>query len=89
MQEYVTGPEALGPRVVAVKPSDDYQLLLTFSNGEKRRFDAHPLLTLPAYQKLQNKAFFEAVSVAFGTVQWPCDIDCCPDSLYAKSVPVQ
>ena len=88
MQEYIIGPEALGPRVAAVKPGEDYQLLLTFTNGEMRRFDAHPLLALPAYHKLQCKAFFKTAAIAFGTVQWPDDIDCCPDTLYAKSVPV-
>ena len=88
MQEYITGSEELGPRVVSVVPDDDYKLLLTFTNGEKRLFDTQPLLNLPMYRRLQNRTFFLSASVAFGTVHWPFDIDCCPDSLYAKSVPV-
>ncbi len=89
MQEYMEGRETLAPRLAAVKPLPDYELELTFKNGEKRRFDARPLLTLPAYRKLQNKAFFDAVTVAFGTLQWPCDIDYCPDCLYENSRPIQ
>lgn len=89
MQEYIEGREPLAPRLAAVKPLKDYELELTFANGEVRRFDAHPLLALPAYQKLKNKTFFENVTVAYGTLQWPCDIDYCPDCLYENSRPAQ
>ena len=32
--------ELLGPRVVHVQPSEGYKLILTFTNGERRIFDA-------------------------------------------------
>ncbi|MDR3012506.1 MAG: DUF4160 domain-containing protein [Chitinispirillales bacterium] len=34
-------------------------------------------------------AEFEAVGVDHGSVQWPKDIDYCPDTLYMESVPVE
>lgn len=83
---HITGKEPLLPRLSAVQVQPGYQLLLTFRNGERKRFDASPLLHLPAYQAL--KETFPAVRVAYGTAVWPGDIDICPDLLYLKSVPV-
>ncbi|HML47550.1 MAG TPA: DUF2442 domain-containing protein [Clostridia bacterium] len=81
------GKEPLGPRVVSATPVDDYRLDLTFSNGERRIFDAKPLLNHRVFAPLKNKGFFESVTVAFGTIAWPGDIDYCPDTLCQQSVP--
>lgn len=85
--DIVYGPEPLGPRVVSVRPMSDYWLDITFDNGERRMFDVKPILTAPAFKPLQNKGFFDSVSVAYGTIIWPGDIDYCPDTLYMQSVP--
>ena len=79
--------EPLGPRVVAVTPDANYVLHITFDNGEKRRFDAAPLLKFPAFSRLQTESFFRQVKPAYGTILWPNDIDYCPDTLYAQSQP--
>ena len=79
----------LGPRVTAVAPMGGYKLLLTFNNGERRVFDARPLLSTRAYKPLENAGFFELVKVAHGSILWPNDIDYCPDTLYAESVLAQ
>lgn len=78
----------LGPRVTEVVPSDNYELIITFNNGEKRKFDAQQLLDMKVFEPLKNIAFFKSVKVEFGTVVWPRDIDYCPDTLYAQSIPV-
>lgn len=85
--EYIHGKEALLPRLSAVEVCPDYQLLLTFKNGERRRFDASPLLSLPAYKPLRN--VFPSARVEFGTVVWTGDIDVSPETLYLRSVPVE
>jgi len=77
----------LGPRVLTATPTDDYKLILKFTNGELRIFDAQPLLGFAVFQPLANKSFFQSVKVAYGSVLWPQDIDYCPDVLYAESVP--
>jgi hypothetical protein len=77
----------LGPRVVAVEPMDDFRLFLTFTNGEKRIFDAKRLFKMPVFKLLRKKPFFETVKVDHGSVTWPGDIDYCPDTLYMESVP--
>ena len=82
----IIGKEELLPRVAAVEACPDYHLLLTFKNGEKRRYDAQPLFSLPAYKNLKN-VFFQ-VQAAYGTAVWPGDLDVSPDTLYLKSVPV-
>lgn len=89
MQDNIVYGKPLGPRVLSVSPLEDYRLSITFTNGEQRIFDAKPLLSIGVFQKLQSKHFFDSVKVAFGSVQWPQDIDYCPDTLYAQSTPAK
>ena len=49
----------MNPRPVAVTPLENYELLITFQNGEKKIFDAKPILSLPLYAPLKNKGFFD------------------------------
>ena len=84
--KYTNGKEDLPPRLPAVEICTNYQLLLTFRNGEKRRYNAQPLLDLPAYRNLPR--VFSAAQVAYGTVVWPGDLDVSPDALYLNSSPV-
>jgi hypothetical protein len=37
--------------LVAVQPRPDFQLDLEFKNGEKRRFNMHPLLTMKPWNR--------------------------------------
>jgi hypothetical protein len=88
MSEAILYGEPLKPRVMSVDATDDYCLYITFTNGEKRVFDARPLLSLPAFKLLKNISFFKSVDTGFGTIVWPMDIDYCPDTLYEKSIPI-
>ena len=45
----------MNPRPVAVTPLENYELLITFQNGEKKIFDAKPILSLPLYAPLFEK----------------------------------
>ena len=44
----------LSPRVKQVEPTDDFELLLTFNTGEKKKFDAKTLFQYPIYAPLKN-----------------------------------
>jgi len=79
--------DQLGPRVTDVTPTDDYCLILTFTSGERRIFDAKPLLEMAVFEQLAIKSFFKSVKVAYGSIIWPQDIDYCADTLYMESVP--
>jgi hypothetical protein len=76
-------------RVKEVTPLENYRLLLKFTNGEKRLFDAKPILKYKCFEKLKNKGFFRLAHVAYGTVIWTEDVDYCPDCLYIESKPVK
>lgn len=73
-------------RVKAVRPLDDLYLMITFSTGEKRIYDATPLLKYPVYQALKDKSVFERVYVECGTLVWnDGEIDIAPENLYKNS----
>ena len=72
-----------------VQPQVDYNLLLTFANGEKRVYDASPLLGEDIYSQLKNKDFFLKARAECGTVVWSDDVDIAPEHLYECSVPVK
>ncbi|MBQ9528354.1 MAG: DUF2442 domain-containing protein [Fretibacterium sp.] len=73
--------------VKSVCPTEDYTLLLTFASGERRVYDARPLLEERLYIKLRNPGFFKKAHAEYGTVVWTDDIDIAPEHLYECSVP--
>jgi hypothetical protein len=66
--------------VVQVKTTTDFQLELGFQNGEQRRFDMRPLLTMRPWNRIGSS--FHRAKVAYGTVIWPGEIDIAPEMLY-------
>ncbi len=79
----------MNPRIAAVAAHDDHTLLLTFANGETRRFDMTPYLGYPAFEPLRQLSFFKLARAGHGTVTWPSEIDFDPDTLYLEGVPVE
>lgn len=77
----------LNPRVTSVQPLPQYQLLLEFSNGERKIFDASPYLHSGAFTQLRNPDTFNAVRVVFGSVEWPGEIDLSYDTVYLEGKP--
>ena len=64
----------MNPRPTDVKVLDNYELLILFQNGEQKIFDVKPLLNLPLYQPLQNKALFHSAKADGMCVCWNDDI---------------
>ena len=79
----------MNPYVKSVKPQDDYYLLLTFRNGEKRIFDLKPYLDKPVFARLKNIAQFKTARVVSGSVEWQADVDLSYDTLYLESKAVK
>ena len=71
---------------INVKPMDNYQLILTFDNGEVRRFDVTPYLDDMFFSPLRNVRVFNTVRVNPISIEWDGGIDICPDELYHNSV---
>jgi hypothetical protein len=69
-----------------VKPQDDYLLLLTFENGEKRQFDMKPFLDNGIFQELKDIRLFNTVKPSFDSIEWDNEADFDPEVLYEKSV---
>jgi hypothetical protein len=68
-----------------VQPQDDYLLLLTFENGEKRQFDMKPYLSLGIFSELKDVTLFNTVRKSFDTIEWENAADMDPETLYQNS----
>ncbi len=68
-----------------VKPLEDYELLLTFENGEERVFDVKPYLEIGKFKELKNKSLFKSVKISFDSIEWANQLDLDPELLYEKS----
>lgn len=79
-------PNPPAPLIQSVKPLDDMMMLLTFTSGEKRLYDATQLLAYPAFQPLKDEAVFRNARVEYGAVTWADgEIDIAPETMYENS----
>ena len=88
-------------RITKVVPRDNFTLLLSFDNGEKRLYDVRPLLqektVFAPFRKWDNfrRVYLdENHSVSWdidpnidSNTVWSNNVDLCPDSCYVDSVP--
>ncbi len=75
----------MNPRVTDVKPEKDFKLIITFNNGEVKRFDIKPYLNIGLFKELQDLSVFNSVKPFLGSIQFANGIDLCPDTLYLES----
>ncbi len=75
----------MNPRIREVMPTDDYKLVLLFTNGERGIYDCSGLLDFGVFRKLREISYFNQVKALHGTVVWPHEQDICPDTLYIDS----
>ncbi len=82
---YAGEPEA-GLKVAAARVVNDLSMLVTFSTGETRLFDASSIAELPVYQPLNDQSVFRAFSIDRGVICWADgDIDIAPEKVYSMS----
>lgn len=74
--------------IKSVEPQNDYKLLLTFENSEKRVFDVSEYLNIGKFTELKDKSIFNSVRVSFDSIEWSNHLDLDPEILYEKSVKV-
>jgi len=75
----------MNPRVIMVKPEQNFTLLITFNNGEKKMFDVKPYLEIGIFKELKELSLFNSVKPFLGSIQWANGLDLCPDTLYLES----
>ena len=73
--------------VTNVVPTDDYKLILSFDENEKRVFDVSEILDFGRFSELNDLGVFKRVHVSFDTVEWDNGLDLDPEYLYEKSTP--
>ena len=69
------------PEVRAVEPMEDFFLLLTFDNGERRVFSVEPYLDSGFFRELRDPAYFRSVRALSGFIAWPHEQDFSPDTI--------
>ena len=73
-------------KVTDIKVLDDLIMIVTFSTGEQRLFDATCMLEYPAFKALENEKIFKSANVEYGVVTWDNgEIDLAPETMYEKS----
>jgi hypothetical protein len=77
----------MNPRVKDVRPLDNYELEVSFENGESRRFDVKPYLGRGIFVRLRDLALFRGVRVIAGSIEWPGGLDLSYDTLYVDGKP--
>lgn len=69
-----------------IRVLDDLIMIVTFSTGEQRLFDATCMLEYPAFKVLADEMVFKTAKVEYGVVVWQDgEIDLAPETMYEKS----
>ncbi|MBI5650704.1 MAG: DUF2442 domain-containing protein [Chloroflexi bacterium] len=74
----------------SVKPLEQFNVWLEFSNGEQKTINLEPLMRGPIFEPLrQNPQLFRAVHInaELGTIVWDNGADIDPDVLYGSHLP--
>ncbi len=76
------------PKVKAVKPLSDYQLLVTFQNHDEKIYHCLPLLDEYPFTPLKNSGFFKTVKVDMGGygISWNDEIDLSESELWENGI---
>jgi len=72
--------------VIEVEPLEEFKLLLTFENKEKRIFDVSPYFNIGKFFELRDPSLFNTVQVKFDSIEWSNSLDLDPELLYQNSV---
>jgi len=78
----------MNPHIKSVHPLDDYELEVSFENGESRRFDVKPYLGRGIFVRLRDPALFRGVRVIAGSIEWPGGLDLSYDTVYVDGRPI-
>jgi hypothetical protein len=79
--------EFKNPFIESVSVSRPDELLVTFSNQEKKLFNIEPYLKGAAFASLRDIAQFEKVKILNGWgLSWPGEIDLSHDTIYLDAI---
>lgn len=74
-------------RILSVAPTDDFKLVVGWTDGSTRLFDPMPLVRGSFMGRLCDSAYFKRVRVTPNavSVEWPEGQDFAPETLYERS----
>ncbi|MDR3267413.1 MAG: DUF2442 domain-containing protein [Tannerella sp.] len=78
----------MNPRVVDVKPAENYTVNVWFNNGEKGNFDVKPYLDKGIFRELRDVSVFNSVHPDGLSIEWDNEVALCPDTVYLDSVKI-
>ncbi len=82
---YAGTPES-DMKVAEARVVDDFSMLVLFSTGETRLFDATPLLSYPVFEPLAKRSVFDDFAINHGVVCWlDGELDLSPAKMYELS----
>ncbi len=58
----------MNPRVTNVKSDQNFNLILTFNNGEVKHFDVKPYLNIGLFKELKDLSLFNSVKPFLGSI---------------------
>lgn len=68
-------------RITDVDYIKDYELLITFSNGDRKKVDLKPYLTGEVFGELLDKDIFIQYGLTRSTIEWVNGADFAPEFL--------
>ena len=72
-------------KITSAKPLANYRLEIRFDHGESGIVDLSKFAGRGVFAAWEQPGVFEQVAVTSeGAVEWPGEIDLCPDSLYLR-----
>lgn len=75
-----------GIQVASAQYVGNHVLLLTFSTGETRLFDASELFNLPVFIPLEDESTLSSFVIDHGVLTWLYgELDIAPEALYERS----
>ncbi|MDR2626838.1 MAG: DUF2442 domain-containing protein [Dysgonamonadaceae bacterium] len=72
--------------VTQAKYLDNYKLLLTFNNGERKTVDLQNELNSSVFAPLKQLDYFKNFQIKYNTVEWENGADYAPEYLYEIGV---
>ena len=74
-------------KITDAKPTDRFRVFLRFDDGASGTVDLSHLAGRGVFRAWLQEGVFEQLSISpIGALQWPGDLDLCPDSLYLQMV---
>ena len=72
-------------KITEAKPMDRFRVFLRFDDGASGTVDLSDMAGRGVFSVWLQEGAFEKLSVSpIGALQWPGDLDLCPDSLYLQ-----